>query len=252
MGSILKRIKKNGCVLMLDFDGTLAPIVAHHDAARMSSDTRELLRNAALRFPVAVISGRSLSDVSKRVDLPISYVGSHGLEFRVVGAGPKTHVTIPRASKRTLMRSVRASESVVRKYPGVSIEKKSFSFALHYRALSPKRARQFVREVLGEINPYVRPGGLRVLNDLYTLDVAPDLMHNKGPAIRALHHALRLSPSSIPVYIGDSATDEDAFRSLENGISIRIGKSKTSSAQYYFKTRADVSGLLRDITNIDI
>ena len=51
------------------------------------------------------------------------------------------------------------------------------------------------------------------------------------------------------MYIGDSLTDEDAFRTLTDGITIRVGKSGASAAQYYFKSRSGVDRFLRRIAH---
>ena len=78
---ILGRVKKNGCVLMLDFDGTLASIVANYRKAAISPKLRSVLASIAKQMPVAVISGRSLADIRNRVCVGgISYAGSHGIE----------------------------------------------------------------------------------------------------------------------------------------------------------------------------
>ena len=67
--AILSRIRKHGCVLMLDFDGTLAPLVPDPRRARMRAGTRRALEAVARHFPVAVITGRALSDVQARMPI---------------------------------------------------------------------------------------------------------------------------------------------------------------------------------------
>ena len=252
MGSIRNRIKKSGCVLMLDFDGTLAPIVANHRAARMTANTQKLLRNAAQRFPVAVISGRSLSDVRKKVGLPISYAGSHGLETHILGARFKIRVNIPQTTKSIFQQARLSLRRVVRKYAGVRIEDKRLCYAVHYRALSSVEARLFVEEAKEAVDTYIHLGGIRVLNNLYTFDIMYDLKHTKGHAVHELGRALRRTSSAIPIYVGDSATDEDAFRTLAEGITIRVGKNGASAAQYYFKSRTGVDRFIRNIANVKI
>jgi len=252
MDAILKRIKKSGCVLMLDFDGTLSPIVARHRSARISVRTRKLLRNVARRFPVAVISGRALSDVRKRVGLPVSYVGSHGLETHILGTQSKMDMRVPRASMSAFQRATRALERVARKYTGVKIENKKLCYAVHYRALSLARARQFVEEASATVDIYVHLGGIRVLNDLCTFDIMPDLKSTKGHSAYKLNRALRGNSSAIPIYIGDSSTDEDAFRTFTDGITIRIVRNTASAAQYYFRSRTGVDRFLCNIANVKI
>ncbi|KKW08751.1 MAG: Alpha,alpha-trehalose-phosphate synthase [UDP-forming] / trehalose 6-phosphate phosphatase [Candidatus Kaiserbacteria bacterium GW2011_GWA2_49_19] len=250
MDSIVRRIRKDGCVLMLDFDGTLSPIVSNHRTAQISESTRESLRNAARHFPVAIISGRALSDVRNKIRLPISYAGSHGLESHIFGTSSKTQVKIPGEARNAFLHARRALGKIARDYRGVRVESKRLGYAIHYRSLSSVKARLFLKEALIAIGTYIRPTGIRVINDLYTFDIMPDLKRTKAHCALELFLALRKSRSSIPVYIGDSSTDEDAFRSLADGITIRVGKNSASVAQFYFQSRSGVDRFLRKIANI--
>src|SRR2546430_4238102 len=72
--------------VFLDYDGTLTPIVAHPQDAWLSDSMRQVLRELAARVPIAILSGRDLDDVRRRVDLDgIVYAGSHG--FDIAGPG---------------------------------------------------------------------------------------------------------------------------------------------------------------------
>src|SRR6476659_8594643 len=72
--------------VFLDYDGTLTPIVSHPEDAWLSESMRQTLRSLAARVPVAILSGRDLDDVRRRVDLDgIVYAGSHG--FDIAGPG---------------------------------------------------------------------------------------------------------------------------------------------------------------------
>jgi trehalose-phosphatase len=85
IGNILKRIRTaEGIFFLLDYDGTLTPIVSHPGEAILSKKTRALLlafkKNP--RFLLAIVSGRSLKDIRTLVGLKgIYYVGNHGLEI---------------------------------------------------------------------------------------------------------------------------------------------------------------------------
>ena len=83
--AILSRIRKHGCVLMLDFDGTLAPLTPEPGRARMGAGTRRALAAGERRYPVAVITGRALSDVQARMPIRgISFAGNHCLDLSVI------------------------------------------------------------------------------------------------------------------------------------------------------------------------
>ena len=71
-------------VFYLDFDGTLAPIVAEPELACMAPETRATLEELSKQegILVCVVSGRSLADIKSRVGLPgLVYSGNHGLEI---------------------------------------------------------------------------------------------------------------------------------------------------------------------------
>jgi trehalose-phosphatase len=69
VGEILERLDHRTPAVFLDYDGTLTPIVRGPEAAAMSQETRRIVRDLARHVPVAVISGRDLKDVKRRVDL---------------------------------------------------------------------------------------------------------------------------------------------------------------------------------------
>ncbi len=244
--AILERIRHEDCVLMLDFDGTLSPITARHQRATLSPSARRSLARLTKLYPVAIISGRSLRDVRSRVRMAgISYAGSHGLEVRM--ARPHAHiaVTVPKETMR-MFRSARASLSkIAKRYRGTAIEDKGKSFAVHYRRLSRVQAKAFVLEAGHAMAPFILSEKIRVINDLSTFDLVPHSGRTKGQCAREMYTALKRRRNAVPVYIGDGVTDEDAFVAFDtSGITIRVGKSRTSHAKYFFSLRADVDNFL--------
>ena len=67
-----RRPRNRQPAVFFDFDGTLSDIVDDPDSARLVAGAGEALQNLAAHCPVAVLSGRDLADVSKRVGLPAS------------------------------------------------------------------------------------------------------------------------------------------------------------------------------------
>lgn len=251
LGSIAAQVEKRGCVVLVDFDGTLAPIVRHHRAARMSAATRSLLGAVSKRFPTAVVSGRALDDVRMRVRLPISYAGAHGLEMHVHGGDRIPTVRMPAATARAFEGARAALLSAARGYRRIRIEDKGVSLAIHYRSLRGDAVRAFRRDARIAIAPFVRKRMVRAIDDLGTFDIMPDLKRTKGHAVRELVRALRASPRALAVYIGDGMTDEDAFRALRAPhFTIRVGKSATSAARLFVARRADVDTILRKLSRI--
>ena len=243
--TILSRIRKHGCVLMLDFDGTLAPLVSDPARARMRASTRRALEAVARCYPVAVITGRALSDVRHRVPLRgVSFVGNHGLEQFV--KGKIRRVRIPAAPQRALDTIRVRVRSVARRYKGLYFEDKAHSLSLHYRH-SPRPNHAAIRtEVVKAIR---ETGNLRAVEGVFVINILPAVRRDKGIAVREMYTALAGRKIPVPVFIGDDVTDEDAFRVLRKGITIRVGKSTSSAAQYYFRSRSGVDTFLRTIAD---
>ena len=240
MDDILRRIRERGCVLMIDFDGTLAPMVSDPRRARMGMRTRRALEGVARRYPVAVITGRALSDVQARVPTyGVSFAGNHGLECSTKG---RVHpVRIPAILQRAL-NTVRARlRCVALDYKGIYFEDKVYSLSLHYRRC-PRSKHAAVRAKV--MNAVREAGGLRIVEGIYVLNILPAMHRDKGTATREMYASLAGRKKPVPVFIGDDVTDEDAFRVIRQGITIKVGTSSASAAQYYFKSRSGVDRFL--------
>ena len=115
-------------LLMLDYDGTLADIVANPDEAQPHPRVQELLERLAQRHPVFVITGRQVRDIAAFLPVPsLRIVGVHGMEEGVVGGETKTLVGD----------EARAGLEWVRQHPpdiaDLGIEDKGSAVAFHYR-----------------------------------------------------------------------------------------------------------------------
>src|SRR5437868_3297161 len=117
--------------VFLDFDGTLTPIVSQPENALLSDSMRQTLRELAVKAPVAILSGRDLDDVRRRVDIDsIVYGGSHGFDI----AGPRG---LRRQMATDFLPDLDVAEKELHKaldgVPGARVERKRFSVAAHYR-----------------------------------------------------------------------------------------------------------------------
>ena len=198
--------------VLLDYDGTLTPIVADYRKAKLGASMRSTLQALAERHTVAVISGRDLGDVRRLVGLDsLFYSGSHG--FELSGPDDYSHVHEQAAAYLPdLDRAEKALLAALAPIPGHAVERKHFSIAVHYRQVDEALVDdvgRVVDEVL-EDNPRLTKGlGKKVF------ELKPALQWDKGRAIELLLDTLGMRDGdSVAVYIGDDVTDEAAFRVL--------------------------------------
>ena len=201
--------------MFFDFDGTLTDIVNDPDAARPVAGATEALQMLAAQCPVAVLSGRDLADVTKRVGVPgIWYAGSHGFELT---APDGTHHQNEAAAAAIPVLEQAAGELRERfgSIPGVVVEHKRFGVAIHYR----NAARDRVGEVAAAVRAAGRRDELRVTTGREVIELRPDLDWDKGKTLRwVIDHLPEAGAGSLtPVYLGDDITDEDAFDAVRAG-----------------------------------
>jgi trehalose 6-phosphate phosphatase len=237
-------------LLMCDFDGTLAPIQGDPGKCILLPDIRNQLEIIAHtgNSHVAILSGRALSDIQKRVPIKgIYHAGSHGLEI----SGPNIKYVHPKALvAKTIINKVRGNvEKEIANIEGILIEKKKFSFTLHYR-LTNKADGAFVRKTFYKIiSENTKKQSMAILKGKKVLELAPNVSWDKGKA--ALLIIKRLKEGCLPIYIGDDVTDETAFKVLsENGITIRVGFSKKTAAQYYIRDQQEILRILQYINEM--
>ncbi|MEY8017908.1 trehalose-phosphatase [Mycobacterium servetii] len=198
-----------------DFDGTLSDIVDDPDAARPIAGATTALQKLAARCPVAVLSGRDLADVTRRVGVPgIWYAGSHGFELT---APDGTHHQNDDAAAAipVLERAAAQLRERLGPIPGVMVEHKRFGVAVHYR----NAPRDRVGEVAAAVRAAGRHSALRVTTGREVIELRPDLDWDKGKTLRWVLEHLHLAGSGAltPIYLGDDITDEDAFDAVRDG-----------------------------------
>lgn len=235
-----------GAFLLFDFDGVLSAIAPTPDEAFISKINIALLKRCADRFPTAIITGRTLEDIKKKVGLDgLLYIASHGLEWEEKG---KYHTKpIPKKTIEAINSAKQKLKLLVGRYPGMIFENKVFMFGVHYRVMNPRLVNKFKKEVMEIFKPILKNNKLRLDHDKKTFELRPDVDWDKGDgALFAEEYFNKKAGKKLmPIYIGDSTTDEDAFRALNNGITIRVRPKKGSVARYYFKSRKEVDQFLK-------
>ncbi len=211
----------------LDVDGTLIDIAATPDAARVDLPLLGLVRqlHRASDGALALVSGRSLADLEQRLgDTRVPVAGQHGMERRDAGGGLHGHGSASQA-----MCAIRARLApVLARHPGLLLEDKGLSLALHYRQ-APQLA-GYVHRLLGKLVTEAGDG-LRLQRGKRVLEVKP-IGCDKGTAIEDYLGEMPFR-GRRPVFIGDDVTDEHGFAVVNrlDGISIKVGAGR-SCARY--------------------
>jgi trehalose 6-phosphate phosphatase len=218
----LKAIPPRRLILFLDYDGTLTPIVRRPAEARLKTPVKQALSRLARCVPVVIVSGRTLSDLRRRVGVAgIRYVAHHGLVYKEPGSAVQW--LGQRISRREVREWVKALRSVAQGVPGALVEDKGLGVALHDRLVRPSDRARLRRQALLALAPWVVSQKAVLLHGKRVLEVRPAGAWNKGTAVATLLQR-PWAVGRVPVYFGDDRTDVDAFRVLRGrGITVGIG-----------------------------
>ena len=235
-----------GLVLILDYDGTLTPIVSSPQAAHLALTHRETLRSLAENpgARLAILSGRSLPDIKARVGLGnVVYGGCHGLEIE--GAGVRFRHPRARARSSRVGAAARLLARQLHRFPGAFLERKGVTVSLHYRGVSWQR-RAGLLNLAAQVER--RVPGLTILRGKNVLEFFPRVRWGKGKAALWISSRLtrKLRPRRVlTLYAGDDATDEAAFAALKGrGVTVRVGAGR-GRADYAVKNVKAMYALLR-------
>jgi trehalose 6-phosphate phosphatase len=209
--------------LFLDFDGTLVDIVDRPDAVMVDPALPDVLTRLQERLggALAIVSGRPIAFLDERfAPCRFDVAGLHGLEHRLAGelylCDPDDHPQLRSMVERL--------KEVVAPRPGVLIEDKGCSVAVHWRLAPQERdfalaAAQAALEALG--------GEYRVQHGKAVAEILPAAA-GKG---KVIERYLGLPPykGRRPIFAGDDLTDENGFKTVNahGGLSIRIGQGET-------------------------
>jgi trehalose 6-phosphate phosphatase len=245
---------QNLLLLMLDYDGTLTPIIPDFNQSYLSHEQLEMLRQIARRpsLQLAIVSGRSVSQLLVFLHAlqgePMVLVGLHGGEIydlqqnRFLKEPPSEYLAGIEALTATLL------NQRIQDIPGILLENKGFSLGVHYRLALPMDAEKALNtlragwEQLGlSLDFILRPGKK-------LLEVVPKGF-NKGMGVEALIELAKTRFGVDPdlTYIGDDLTDFDAFRvvNAQHGQSIFVGTELHGESLSVKQILPDVSAVYR-------
>jgi trehalose 6-phosphate phosphatase len=222
-------------LLAFDFDGTLAPIVARPDDARVPMGVAQRLQRLAARLPVAIISGRRVDDVRDRLQfVPAHIIGNHGAEDPMVGLDE-----FAVAALQGLRERLRDRHQAALADAGVWVEDKGASLALHYRlARDREAALAAIAHALDDLDPGLRVFGGKMVSNIVAQE-APD----KAEALARLTQRCR---AEAALFVGDDVNAEPVFaRGESRWLTVRVGRDDpTSKARFFLSSLAELPLML--------
>jgi trehalose-phosphatase len=229
--SLAKRLSGTPLMLLLDIDGTLAPIAGRPADAVLSQATRRVVDELA-RTPgvhVVAISGRSALDSRRLICLDDTWIiGNHGIEVAPPMGPPVPRVEVAPFADRVAIAAARAAK-FARDIPGVIVEDKQWTLSVHYRLANRDAVPGLIEQVAG----IARDLGLRVTSGKEVVELRPPVDINKGSAALELAQGLgALDEEAALLCAGDDQTDEDMFREMRRAqpkcATIRVGDDATA------------------------
>lgn len=230
----LTAIVKRRPLLAFDFDGTLAPIVARPDDAKVPMPVARRLKQLAAALDVAIISGRRVEDVLGRLYFEPAYViGNHGAEDPL-----QASAQADRQAMDALRARLHRAQDALRR-AGVMVEDKGASVALHYRLARDRRAAfKAIEDMLADLDP-----ALKMFGGKFVVNVVARSANDKAQALAVLVERCQVD---CAVFVGDDVNDEPVFaRGEPNWLTVRVGRDDPASqAQFFLDSLSDLPAML--------
>jgi trehalose 6-phosphate phosphatase len=229
-------------VLLLDYDGTLAPFHIDPRLALPYPGVCAVLRRvmAVPRTRVVIVSGRRLEDLRAPLAmLPHTEVwASHGWEWMSRGNVDRHH---PSPHALAALSEARAAVQALI-VPGTRLETKLASVAVHWRGLPPRAASR-IHAAATEAWEQLVDGELVLLPFDHGLEIRAR-GHDKGDAVRT---TLASSRDAVCAYLGDDFTDEDAFRAIRpHGLGVLVREQpRQTEAELWLSRPHEVTAFLQ-------
>lgn len=230
-------------LLLLDYDGTLAPFTSERDCAHpyqgVASVLEEIVREGQTR--VVVITGRDAADIPVLLNAnPCPEVwGIHGLQHLRADGTTETK----NLDERTLNALSDADRWLAYQHVRPLAESKTGAIAVHWRGLSELEVENIRGRVVLGWRPIAECGGL----DLLEFDGGVEIRAreaNKGGLVRSL--LAEVGPNAPAAYLGDDTTDEQAFGALGNhGLSVLVRPTwRQTTAQLWLEPPGELLDFL--------
>ncbi len=238
--AVARRLTGTPLIVMLDVDGTLAPITLRPDGAEVPPETRRAVSALAVArgIVIVLVSGRAAADARRIVGVAKAWVvGNHGYE--IIGPDGETLIDPQVAAYQPVIAQAgRRIQPRLADVPGVIFEDKGWTLSIHYRLADPA----LVPKVRVALEETVTALGLRLTEGKMIFEVRPPGQINKGTAVLTLGRDLGgLTGEGALVFIGDDLTDEDAFRALRSRgkapVTVRVSEEEITPTAAEFSVR---------------
>lgn len=247
------RLAGSPLVVLLDVDGTLAPLVQMYDEAVVPAATRQAVA-ALVAHPdirVALVTGRSAAVARHMVGVGDLWIaGNHGFEIQGPNGENVADPSVLR-HREEIATAVARLEPRVRDMPGVLVENKTLTFSVHWRLANPAVVPR-LRDALDQV---AQPLGLRITEGKCIFEVRPPARIDKGTAVLTLAERLTSESDDASImFAGDDVTDEDAIRALREhhprAVTVRIigdGTDVETAAEFSLRDTEAMRGFLEDL-----
>ena len=226
LAGLLERPHETG--IFCDFDGCLSPIVPDPEASRPVRGAASVLAKLATQYAsVAIVSGRSVADLARRIRAPgVRLVGLHGMEE--LSDGSVSVVPEAEAAREAVERTADRLETSLRGVRGAVLERKGLALAVHFRrAADPREAERLAAPLVLEA---AMDAGLEIVPGRLILEVRPAEGGHKGDAVRRIVRAQGLSAG---LFGGDDVGDLPAFAALDDlafGVRVAVASPESPTA----------------------
>lgn len=234
-------MKKPRILLLLDYDGTLTPIVKTPDRVRISPTTKRIIQQLSRKIIVGIVTGRAMSDIRSQVKIKnIIYAANHGLEIKLPHKKLLVYPGVRRKS-RQLPKILSELKKLFSDIPEIRLENKKYSLSIHYRGTKICRKDLFQR--LKKIGKKL--SGWKIESGKKVVEIRPELNWDKASVVKKLRKIYR---PEITIYIGDDRADENVFAVLrERDIGVVVGKKSRTLAGYSLKNSFAVKQFLEKL-----
>src|SRR6202795_4722733 len=218
------------CAILLDIDGTLLDLAPTPREVWVPPGLARTLNRLLVRTDgaLALVSGRSLNDIDL-IFAPEQFpaVGGHGAEMRIRGDSETVATHAPPMDKELKRRLA----VIAKLSPGILLEDKGYSLALHYR-LAP-HGEKAIYEAVSLIRADLPNAPIEVLPGKCVCEIKHSGFNKASGVIELMNHAP--FKGRRPIFIGDDVTDESVFAIMPDfgGLAFSVGRRAQGVADYF-------------------